>query len=498
MIFNRSSGILLHLTSLPSQYGIGDLGSSAHRWLEFLAGTGCSIWQILPIGPTGYGDSPYQCFSSFAGNPLLIDIRNLIDEYLLEAGEMQIPGWKDDTVDYGSVYPWKIALLDQAYQHFKAHTHTLSSEFDSFRKNQSFWLEDFSLFMALKEQHAGAAWQNWEAKYRDRQPSAIEKAFQQLAPQCERFAFQQFLFFRQWNTLHTRAKSSGIQIIGDLPIFVALDSCDVWSNRSLFYLDQQGNPIFVAGVPPDYFSPTGQLWGNPLYNWKSHIAQDFKWWQQRIACMLQVVDILRLDHFRGFAGYWEIPGKAVTAEQGRWVSAPGKRLFDTLLGRLEKLPLIAEDLGVITPDVVALREAYTLPGMKVLQFAFSEDPSNPFLPHNYTQNCVVYTGTHDNDTTLGWYQRVEQAERSFARQYLGSDGHEIAWDMIRATWASVAAFAIAPIQDFLNLDNRARMNYPGRLGGNWCWRVKENLLTTDLKERIREINYLYGRLNIQF
>jgi 4-alpha-glucanotransferase len=495
MIFNRSSGILLHLTSLPGQFGIGDLGSSAHRWLEFLAGAGCSLWQILPLGPTGYGDSPYQCFSSFAGNPLLISIQNLIDESLLDADEIHIPSWKDDTVDYGSVYPWKGALLDQAYHRFNAHAHHLSSEFDSFRKKQAFWLEDFTLFMALKEQHAGASWLNWEVEYRDRQPGTITKALHQLAPRCDSFAFQQFLFFRQWNALHKKAKSLGIQIIGDLPIYVALDSCDVWSNRSLFYLDQQGNPSVVAGVPPDYFSPTGQLWGNPLYIWKSHKAQDFEWWQQRIASLLDVVDIVRLDHFRGFAGYWEIPGKAPTAEKGRWVSASGKHLLETLQKRLGNLPLIAEDLGVITPDVVALREAFSFPGMKILQFAFSGNPQNPFLPHTYTQNCVVYTGTHDNDTTLGWYQRVEQTERDFALKYLSSDGREIAWDLIRAAWASVAVFAIAPLQDFLSLDNQARMNYPGRLGGNWSWRVDEDTLSTDLQKRISEINFIFGRMN---
>jgi 4-alpha-glucanotransferase len=496
MKIDRSAGILLHVTSLPGGFGIGDLGKEAYNWLEFLNLSGCALWQILPLGPTGYGDSPYQCFSSFAGNPFLISPELLLSEDLLAEDDLKIrPDFPIGRVDYGQVISWKIELLDKTYECFVAHANPeVTEDFNRFIEAQKFWLEDYALFMALKDAHQGKAWVEWEKALRDREPIALKEARQQLAKAVTRHAFRQFLFFRQWNVLHTRAKELGITIIGDIPIFTAHDSCDVWANPDLFYLKKDGKPSFVAGVPPDYFSKTGQLWGNPLYRWNIHARQGYAWWIRRLKAVLNMVDVVRLDHFRGFAGYWKIPGDAKTAEIGRWVRGPGKHFLRAIKTALGDLPIIAEDLGVITPDVIAMREEYDLPGMKILQFSFANGPDNPFLPHNYPKNCVVYTGTHDNDTVQGWYERVPENEKDFYRRYLDHDGSRVAWDMIRACWASVANFAIAPFQDFLELGNEARMNYPGSLGGNWAWRVTQELIDSRLVERIREINYLYGRL----
>jgi 4-alpha-glucanotransferase len=495
MKFERSSGILLHPSSLPGPYGIGDIGPQAHRWLDFLAETGCGLWQVLPLGPTGFGDSPYQCFSAFAGNPYLISPEGLLADGLLHADDLaDMPQFPEQRVDFGAIIPWKLGVLDRAYNHFQ---HSASDElqfaFDTFQAAASSWLSDFALFMAIKEAHGGKPWSTWEIPLRDRDSQALEEFSARHSVAIQRQIFRQFVFYRQWDNLHQRADELGIKIIGDIPIFVAHDSADVWAHPDLFYLDDQGMPSVVAGVPPDYFSPTGQLWGNPLYRWQVHSRNGYTWWLDRLQSVLHLVDIARLDHFRGFAGYWQVPGDASTAEEGRWVKAPGEDFFTTVQEALGDLPIIAEDLGVITPDVVELRDRFDLPSMKILQFAFGGGPTDLFLPHNYPHNCVVYTGTHDNDTARGWYERVPEGERHFYRRYLDRDGSDVAWDLIRSSWASVAIFSLAPLQDFLDLDNEARMNYPGNPSGNWTWRMSSDALDDELTKRIKELNYLYAR-----
>ncbi len=495
MKFERSSGILLHPTSLPSPYGIGDLGKEAYRWLDFLAETGCRLWQVLPLGPTGYGDSPYQCFSAFAGNPYLISPAALVEDGLLTQAEID-SGRRFPTsyVDFGEVIPWKLDILGRAYQRFtQSASAALRQAFEEFQHQQAAWLPDFAFFMALKEYHGGGSWVSWSPDLRKRKKKALKEAAALLADAIQQQVFRQFIFFRQWNALRDYAHSLNIQIIGDIPYVIAHDSADVWAHPELFYLDKNGNPTVVAGVPPDYFSATGQLWGNPLYNWSVHKENGYAWWVARFRAILDMVDIVRLDHFRGFAGYWEVPAGMPTAEKGRWAPGPGADLFHTLEKELGDLPIIAEDLGVITEDVVALREKFNLPGMRIVQFAFAGGPRDPFLPHNHEKNSVVYTGTHDNDTVLGWYQRVDENERSFYRRYMGRDGSDVSWDLIRATWSSVAVFALAPMQDFLSLDNQARMNYPGRQSGNWSWRMPAHAMNSSLAGRIREFNYLYDR-----
>jgi 4-alpha-glucanotransferase len=495
MKFNRSSGILLHPTCLPGSYGIGDLGPQALRWIDFLEDSECHLWQVLPLGPTGYGDSPYQCFSSFAGNPYLISPEALLKEDLLHPDDLyDRPRFPEEKVDFGSVIYWKLGLLDRSFHRFtNTNSPKLKADFKQFCAQHAAWLDDFALFMALKEAHGGAPWPTWEAPLRQRNPQALDAARQKFDVAIQRQIYRQFIFFRQWNRLHTYAREKGIQIIGDIPIFVAHDSADIWANPDLFFLDESGKPTVVAGVPPDYFSPTGQKWGNPLYRWDVHTASGYAWWLSRISATLQMVDIIRIDHFRGFAGYYEIPGDAPTAEFGRWVPAPGMDFFTAVQNALGDLPILAEDLGVITPDVVELRDSFALPGMRIFQFAFGSGPSYAFLPHHYPVQCVVYTGTHDNDTALGWYQRVSEDEKDFYHRYMDRDGSNVSWDMIRGAWSSVAVFALAPMQDFLELDNAARMNYPGNPSGNWTWRMPANALTEMLKAQIKEINYLYSR-----
>ncbi len=495
MRFERASGVLLHPTSLPGPYGIGDLGPEAYRFVNFLAESGCRLWQVLPLGPTGFGDSPYQCFSAFAGNPYLISPDLLIQEGLLTEANLQpLPGFPQAHVDFGTVIPWKTALLDRAHQRFQQGSFPeLKAAFAAFQEEHAAWLPDFALFMALKEAQGGRPWTAWDPPLRDRDPQALQQTRRELAEAVERQAFRQFLFFRQWAALREHAHRLGVQLIGDIPIFVAHDSADVWVHRDLFHLDAQGNPTVVAGVPPDYFSPTGQLWGNPLYRWEVHRERGYDWWLARFAAVLDLVDIVRLDHFRGFAAYWEVPAGQPTAEHGRWVPGPSADFFEAVQRRFGDLPIIAEDLGEITPDVVELRDHFGLPGMKILVFAFGGGADNPFLPHNYTPNCVVYTGTHDNDTARGWYERVSETERDHARRYLHTDGQNIAWDLIRTAWASVAVFAIAPMQDLLGLGNEARMNYPGRAAGNWAWRMSSDAITASLSARLRELNTLYLR-----
>ena len=497
MDYERSSGILLHPTSLPSPYGIGDIGPEARKWIDFLASTGSHLWQILPLGPTGYGDSPYQCFSAFAGNPLLISPDELIEDGLLLPNALNPnPPFPLERVDFSKVIPYKLTILKRSFQHFrKSSPHDLQVAFDEFRQKERHWLDDFTLFMAIKNAHQGVSWEHWPLPLKNREPKALQRFRKKHQEAIERHAYYQFVFHHQWQKLKQYANAKQVKIIGDVPIFIAHDSADVWAHPNLFHLDKNGQPTVVAGVPPDYFSPTGQRWGNPLYRWDVHAKQNYAWWIQRLSSLLELVDILRLDHFRGFAAYWEIPADEPTAVHGKWVNGPGNHFFDKLIASLGDIPILAEDLGMITPQVVAMRDQYKFPGMKILLFAFSGDANNPFLPHNYTRNYVAYTGTHDNDTVVGWFNRIQPEEREFVMQYLATDGKNITWDMIRAVWSSVAVIAIAPLQDVLGLDNSARMNYPSKASGNWTWRMHPQAITPTIQKKLAKMNRLYGRTN---
>jgi 4-alpha-glucanotransferase len=491
----RAGGVLLHPTSLPGPHGIGDLGPEATRWLDWLQAAGCRLWQVLPLGPTGFADSPYQSFSSFAGNPLLISPDRLVEDGLLAAADVeQAPIFPSDQIDFGAVIEYKGRLLSTAAARFvEKASPSLRAEQEAFARANAAWLDDFALFMALKEAHGGGAWTEWPAELVRRDEESLRRARAGLHEAVDRHRLMQYLFHRQWQELHEAARQAGVTLIGDVPIFVAHDSADVWAHPDLFYLDESGQPSVVAGVPPDYFSPTGQKWGNPLYRWDVLRADGYAWWLARLQSVLGMVDIVRLDHFRGFEAYWEIPISAPTAETGRWVPGPGADLLDSLQRGLGSLPIIAEDLGVITPEVVALRDGFDLPGMKVLQFAFDGDPDHEFLPHNHVRRCVVYTGTHDNDTAVGWYQSAPEDSRDFCRRYLGRDGRDVAWDLVRAAWGSVADSAIAPLQDFLGLGPEARMNFPSRAEGNWRWRFTRGQLSDELAARLKEFNLVYGR-----
>lgn len=496
--FSRSGGILLHPSSLPGPYGIGDIGPQAYQFVDWLASTGCKLWQVLPLGPTGYGDSPYQCFSAFAGNPYLISFDALIEDgFLRENDFADSPAFQPARVEYGQLIPWKLQILQTAFSRLPSAPDQVREDFDRFRAENAAWLEDYALFMALKEANGGGPWSDWDEALRKREPSVMQRARSEYQSDILRHSFYQFLFFRQWHKLRAYASKRDIQIIGDIPIFIAYDSADAWANPELFFLDEKSLPTVVAGVPPDYFSVTGQLWGNPLYRWDVHKASGYAWWLERFRSVLNFVDIVRLDHFRGFAGYYEIPYGAPTAETGQWRTGPGKDFFSTVSREFSgsensTLPIIAEDLGVITPDVVALRDGFNLPGMKILQFGFT-GADNAFLPHNYRTNCVAYTGTHDNDTAIGWLDSAPPEERTFALRYLHSDGSDFAWDLIREVWSSVAVYAIAPMQDVLSLGTEARMNYPSRLGGNWEWRMGADDMNEALAERLHEFNELYLR-----
>jgi 4-alpha-glucanotransferase len=493
----RLGGILLHPTSLPGPDGIGDLGEAVFKWLEWLHEAGCRVWQVLPLGPTGYGDSPYQSFSTMGGNPLMINLQQLLVEGLLAEEDFDDkPDFSRDSVDFGEVLIYKDRLLNLAWQRFRSGCgEHLRSAFSHFCQENSNWLDDYALFMALKGHYGGKPWIAWNRELRMRHTRAISRAKKEFSESIEDYSFRQFLFFRQWKAVLLKAQELGIMIIGDIPIFVAQDSCDVWAHQALFFLDKDGSPTVVAGVPPDYFSATGQLWGNPLYRWERLRENGYTWWIRRLEAVFKMVDMVRLDHFRGFEAYWEIPASAPTAEIGRWVKGPGSHFFTKLKKSFNKLPILAEDLGVITPEVVKLRDAFELPGMKVLQFAFDDCSDNDFLPHNFSSHCVVYTGTHDNDTTKGWFESASGDVQDFCCRYLATDGENIAWDLLRAAWSSVAEISVAPLQDFLDLGTEARMNFPGREQGNWRWRVHDDALSNHLAKRVRELNFLYGRLD---
>lgn len=495
MTFPRASGILLHPTSLPSRFGIGDFGPIAFQFVDFLAEARQTYWQILPLGPTGYGDSPYQSYSAFAGNTNLISPEKLVESNLLTDEEInQKPDFPVDRVDYGKVYEWKNEILPKAFARFQQDNDSeLKEKFEKFCAEEAAWLEDYALFRAAKLAREHKAWNEWENPLRLRQEKALKEARKNLHKQIEEQKFYQFLFFRQWFELKNYANEKGVQIAGDVPIFVALDSADVWCNQDKFKLKKDGSPRVVAGVPPDYFSKTGQLWGNPIYNWSEMRRNGFGWWISRIKHTLKTVDVARIDHFRGFAGAWEVPGGDETAENGKWVNVPGRELFKVIQKAIGELPFWAEDLGMITDDVRELRDRFGFPGMKILQYAFGGDPKNEFLPHNYERNSIVYTGTHDNETIVGWFQSRHGYERYFCLKYLGAHGYATHWDFIRAAWSSVADTAIAPMQDVLGLGNEARMNLPASSSGNWNWRFRAEAVTKETIEKLREMTEIYGR-----
>lgn len=489
----RRSGILLHPTSLPGPGGIGSLGDGARSFLEFLQAAGQGIWQVLPLGPTGYGNSPYSCYSAFAGNPLLIDLETLVAEGDLDQSEIAGPAFSDDRIDFSLVLPWKMGLLQLAAQRF-LEMGDLDRKRDFWRFcDGTFWLHDYALFMACKEHFGGKHWRLWPADLVHGSVEAHEKYSVRLGPAIGVQKYLQWQFYRQWQALRAFAAACGVQIIGDAPIFVAHDSADVWRNQHLFSLDERGASTVVAGVPPDYFSKTGQRWGNPLYRWERMASEGYGWWIARLRNDLVLYDKIRIDHFRGFEACWEIPVKEKTAVKGRWVKGPGESLFNALRGELGDLPLVAEDLGVITPEVEALRDKFGLPGMKILQFAFGAGPDNPYLPHHHVPNSVVYTGTHDNDTTRGWFASLGDKGRRHLLRYIRVVDDDIVWGLIECAMASVARLAIIPAQDLLGLDSSARMNLPGTAEGNWSWRLPPGGLTEGVAHRLRELSELYGR-----
>ncbi len=501
----RCCGILLHPTALPGPYGIGDLGPETQRFVDYLAGAGVGGWQLLPLTPPGMGNSPYQSYSAFAGNPLLISLDDITARgWLTPAQLADAPDFPVRAVDFDAVTAYKSAKLHAAFAAFRAAGGEEMAEYRAFREEHAAWLDDYALFQALREAHACRPWTTWEPELVRRVPAALTRWRARLAEATAYLCFEQYLFFTQWAALHDYAHAHNVCLIGDMPIFIAHDSADAWSHPELFHLDADGHATLVAGVPPDYFSPTGQRWGNPLYNWPAHVHTGFTWWIDRVRHSLRLVDRLRLDHFRGFAACWEISAAEETAERGRWAPAPGTALFHALHDALGDLPLIAEDLGFITPDVTALRERFHLPGMAILQYAFGADRT-PTLhqPHRYTRDTVAYTGTHDNDTILGWWMRTSatcseddrgiEASRGFAREYLQTDGWEIHWVCLRTLLASVADLVVIPLQDLLGLGSEARMNYPGQAFGNWGWRVEHDQLTDDAQGRLRWLLTLYER-----
>jgi 4-alpha-glucanotransferase len=494
----RASGVLLHISSLPSAYGIGDVGPAAFAAVDHLQAAGQSWWQALPLGPTGYGNSPYQCLSSFAGNELLISPDCLIDDGLLQAGDCDAGrSLPKNAVDYNAVIPFKYKLLEKAWRRFSSMQRSaLRLDYDQFCVEQAHWLDDYALFRALKVRHGGGYYVAWPAEFVRREPAALAQARRDLAELIDRVRLAQFLLFRQGKRLREYARAAGLHLIGDLPFFVSPDSSDVWANPELFLLDEHQRPRFVAGVPPDYFSAQGQLWGNPVYNWEELRRTGYRWLIDRLRALLAHVDVVRLDHFRGFIAAWHVPGGATTAQSGQWVSGPGVDFFSAVRRELGTLPFIAEDLGVITPDVRALRDQFQLPGMRILQFAFDGRSDNPYLPDNYVPNTVVYTGTHDNAPTRGWYESLTEDQRRNVWNYLkrpAGTSDEVACELIRLAWSSVAGLAMAPLQDLLNLGAEARMNLPGSVEGNWRWRCIDEVMTASVLDRLRDLTISSSR-----
>lgn len=498
---HRAAGVLLHPTSLPGDFGIGTLGTEADRFVDFLAAAGLRYWQLCPLGPTGYGDSPYQCFSAFAGNPYLIDPLPLLEGGLLDQAALGPLLFLDSRrVDYGNLYRLKWPILFAAWKRFRVSPRAfrLYGDFDAFVAEQSAWLDDFGLFLALKDHHDGRPWWEWPTEFREARRARTLELPGEIRDRAQAHRFFQYLFFGQWHRLRHRAASRGVAIVGDLPIFVALDSADVWGHPEWFQLDRETlRPTAVAGVPPDYFSADGQLWGNPLHDWERQRESGYSWWRERLASSFALYDVVRIDHFRGFESYWSIPADASTAKAGHWEPGPGLAFFEFVRREFPAARIIAEDLGILTDAVVQLRRDTGLPGMAVLQFAFGGKADNFYLPHNLEPNSVLYPGTHDNDTTLGWYASANESMRDHVRRYFRISGHEIAWDFVRAAYAAVSRLAIVPMQDLLNLDSAARFNTPGRPDGNWQWRYHPAQLD-ELEHRsaayLRELGRLYGRM----
>jgi 4-alpha-glucanotransferase len=500
MSFPRSSGLLLHPTSLPSPYGVGDLGTEAYRFVDFLARSRQSCWQILPLGTPGHGNSPYLAYSAMAGNPLLLSPEQLVAHGLLEQGDLvEVPHFALDTVDFEAAKAFKVPLYRLAFEQFESQTassQTDQTEFEQFCRDQASWLDDYALFMAIKAEQGGTPWFEWDMALRSRQPEALRLARTRLARAISYQKFLQYQFFRQWTGLKTYANERNIQLIGDIPIYVAHDSADVWASPQNFCLNREtSQPTLMAGVPPDYFSETGQLWGNPVYRWDYLEQTGFAWWIERFEVLLTFVDIVRIDHFRGLQAYWAVPEGETTAINGSWIEAPGAALLSMIKAKLGQLPIIAEDLGIITPEVNALREKFDFPGMKILQFAFDSGPDNPYLPFNYEgRNWVVYTGTHDNNTTVGWFEARDPGAQAHVSTYLGHISPEgIHWDLIRLASSSVANQVITPVQDLLGLGSNARMNLPGQAEGNWNWRYRSDSLDESVSDRLRQVTEYYGR-----
>ncbi|MDQ3512942.1 MAG: 4-alpha-glucanotransferase [Chloroflexota bacterium] len=492
---DRVSGVLAHPTSLPGPHGIGDLGPAAFRFVDWLSRGSQRRWQVMPLGPTGFGDSPYASPSAFAGNPLLISLGWLAGDGLLDESDLrEAPEFPEYEVEFERVQRYKYPLLRRAFDRFRSGAAAdQRPAFDAFRLAESAWLDDYALFVAVKQAHGGVAWTDWEEPIRRHDPKALAEWRERLADEVRYQQFEQFQFRRQWTELKRYANEHDVRIIGDIPIFAAHDSADVWANRDIFQLEESGIPAVVAGVPPDPFSATGQLWGNPVYDWAANETTGYAWWVARVRAMLETVDIIRIDHFRAFAAAWVVRNGQVTAEGGHWEAGPGVEIFRTIAREVGATPFVIEDLGVITPDVIALRDELGFPGMKVLQFAFEDDPANPYLPHNYGASDVVYTGTHDNQTTVGWFATRSESERNAVTRYLGRDGQDIAWDLIRLALGSVAETAIVALQDVMRLGDEARMNVPGRPTGNWGWRFQSHQLHDGLADGLAEMVWTYGR-----
>jgi 4-alpha-glucanotransferase len=493
----RSAGVLLHVTSLPGLYGIGDLGPSSFRWLDMLAAAKQTWWQMLPLGPPGAGNSPYQCFSAFAGNPLLISPEALVADGLLDRSDLPtVDRSSRISVNYDEVEQQKTALFALAWERSRTagKQRKWSTLVRTFRKDNAAWVDDFALFMALREAHDRQSWTQWPTDLMRRRRGAVAEASRSLADRIDFHVFLQFLFYRQLDALRDRARQLGVKLIGDLPIFVSADSADVWANPNLFQLDRDLRPKAVAGCPPDAFCDTGQLWGNPLYDWRAAERDGYAWWVARLRAALRQADLVRLDHFRGFEAYWRVPAGDETAEHGKWTPGPGPALFEAFRDAIGALPLIAEDLGVITPAVERLRDQFGLPGMRIVQFGFGDDPANPHLPHNYVRNAVTYPGTHDNDTSVGWYGSLNANQKAAYERYTGQrTGRDVAWQLIRLAWSSVASLSIAPLQDVMSLPSSARMNQPGTGTGNWRWRLRSFDAAKDGMDRLGDLTTTFGR-----